>query len=118
MKDTVQEMLLTWPHANVLFQQLLLVTSRRRPANQNIGSGKTAAMVERQVAQMHTDRMAKLADDFTSTDKLEEYKHLDSDTDRVLAYLKKKGATLCALYIMELVVVAREDGKLLNVSPF
>ncbi|KAG7361662.1 SWIM zinc finger domain protein [Nitzschia inconspicua] len=42
--------------------------------------------------------MAKLADDLTSTDELEEYKHLDSDTDRVLAYLKKKVATYCALY--------------------
>ncbi|KAG7360933.1 MULE transposase domain containing protein [Nitzschia inconspicua] len=67
-------------------------------ANHNIGPGKTAAMVEeefglhltrRQVAQMQ--QMAKLADDLTSTDELEEYKHLDSDTDLVLAYLEKKG---------------------------
>ncbi|KAG7348387.1 MULE transposase domain containing protein [Nitzschia inconspicua] len=85
------------PAAATDFQQM--------SANHNIGPGKTAAMVEeefglhlsrRQVAQMQ--QMAKLADDLSSTDELEEYKHLDSDTDRVLAYLKKKGATYCALY--------------------
>ncbi|KAG7358240.1 hypothetical protein IV203_014827 [Nitzschia inconspicua] len=78
---------------------------QKMSANHNIGPGKTAAMVEeefglhltrRQVAQMQ--QMAKLADDLNDTDELEQYKHLDSDTDRVLAYLKKKGATYCALY--------------------
>ncbi|KAG7356929.1 hypothetical protein IV203_001617 [Nitzschia inconspicua] len=78
---------------------------QKMSANHNIGPGKTAAMVEeefglhltrRQVAQMQ--QMAKLADDLNNTDELEQYKHLDSDTDRVLAYLKKKGATYCALY--------------------
>ncbi|KAG7350830.1 hypothetical protein IV203_010190 [Nitzschia inconspicua] len=53
-------------------------------------------LTRRQVAQMQ--QMAKLADDLNNTDELEQYKHLDSDTDRVLAYLKKKGATYCALY--------------------
>ncbi|KAG7360465.1 hypothetical protein IV203_035564 [Nitzschia inconspicua] len=43
-------------------------------------------------------QMTKLADDLNNTDELEQYKHLDSDTDRVFAYLKKKGATYCALY--------------------
>ncbi|KAG7373327.1 hypothetical protein IV203_034051 [Nitzschia inconspicua] len=85
------------PAAATDFQQM--------SANHNIGPGKTSAMVEEefglhllrhQVAQMQ--QLAKLADDLTSTDELEEYKHLDSDTDRVLAYLKKKGATYCALY--------------------
>ncbi|KAG7341732.1 SWIM zinc finger domain protein [Nitzschia inconspicua] len=78
---------------------------QKMSANHNIGPGKTAAMVEeefglhltrRQVAQMQ--QMAKLADDLNDTDELEQYKHLDSDTDRVLAYLKKKGATYCVLY--------------------
>ncbi|KAG7354809.1 MULE transposase domain containing protein [Nitzschia inconspicua] len=78
------------PAAATDFQQM--------SANHNIGPGKTDAMVEEefglhlsrlQVAQMQ--QMAKLADDLTSTDELEEYKHLDSDTDLVLAYLEKKG---------------------------
>ncbi|KAG7360044.1 hypothetical protein IV203_035142 [Nitzschia inconspicua] len=78
---------------------------QKMSANHNIGPGKPAAMVEqefglhltrRQVAQMQ--QMAKLADDLTSTDELEEYNHLDSDTDRILAYLKKKGASYGALY--------------------
>ncbi|KAG7357967.1 hypothetical protein IV203_014554 [Nitzschia inconspicua] len=78
---------------------------QKMSANHNIGPGKTAAMVEeefglhltcRQVAQMQ--QMAKLADDLNNTDELERFKHLDSDTDRVLAYLKKKCATYCALY--------------------
>ncbi|KAG7353965.1 hypothetical protein IV203_003321 [Nitzschia inconspicua] len=54
-------------------------------------------LTRRHVAQMQ--QMAKLADDLNNnTDELEQYKHLDSDTDHVLAYLKKKGATYCALY--------------------
>ncbi|KAG7373016.1 hypothetical protein IV203_033740 [Nitzschia inconspicua] len=75
---------------------------QKTSANHNIGREFGLHLTRRQVAQMQ--QMAKLADDLTSTDELEDYKHLDSDTNRVFAYLKKKGATI-VLCIMESVVV-------------
>ncbi|KAG7353952.1 hypothetical protein IV203_003308 [Nitzschia inconspicua] len=84
MKDTSQEMLLTWPHAKSIVTAAA-TDFQKMPANHNIGPGKTAAMVEEelglhlthhQVTQMQ--QMADLADYLNSTDALEEYKHLDS----------------------------------------